>query len=128
MAVKKAEHAGLGKYAGTRSTEPIVARQAYTSPFSRQDPELIAALRDSLESGANYALFTAEVPLIVRKGETIEPTIVNAEQFVRRHASEAGVGVSIAALPDGTGIRFQAKPRRVVATGAARRPRTPKTA
>lgn len=122
--------ASVGKYAATRTTElPVSVRKTvFTSPFSRQDPELIEALKESHASGASYFQKLDETPDIVRKGETHRPTLKEAEQYVRRHAGEAGVGVSVAPHADGSGVYFTAQDKRVVKTGAARKPRAPKSA
>lgn len=113
------------KYAATRTTDfPVdVRKTVFTSPFSRQDPDLIEALKESFASGATYFQSLAETPDIVRKGETHRPDLKEAEQYVRRHAGEAGVGVSVAAAPDGSGVYFRAQEKRVVKTGAERKPR-----
>lgn len=115
----------VGKYAPVE-LPASVRKSVFTSPFSRQDSELIEALKESHTSGATYFQSLKETPDITRKGETRRPTAKEIEQYVRRHAGEAGVGVSVAHIEDGSGVYFTAQDKRVVKTGAERKPRATK--
>ena len=88
------------------------------------DADLTAALRHSFDTGNVYSLAVSDTPPMTVKGVTTHD-VKTAEQFIRRHAVDLGIGVAIRVLPNGR-VSFRGQEKKVVPTGAARKPRTRK--
>jgi hypothetical protein len=86
------------------------------------DTDLLEALAESFRTGAKYALDVAEVPAVTRKGVTRQDT-ATADAFIRRHAAHVGCGVKVRVQDEST-VVFQAVEKKIVPTGADRKPRT----
>lgn len=95
---------------------------------SNLDPELTEAIRESHAKGLVFSLdIVADTPAVTRNGETRHDA-KTAEQYIRRHASEAGLGVKVRDMGNGR-VSFQGADKRVVPTAATgRKPRTPRAA
>lgn len=91
------------------------------------DSELSDAIRASYDQGAVFSLDPiADTPPLVRKGVTTHDTRT-AEQYIRRHAAALGLGVKVRVLDNGR-VAFQGTDKKIVPTGADRKPRTKRTA